>query len=274
MKLGVIVSLNSDDIDSKFKEVYNYGFKYCQITVWQEKYMTDEIAKKIIAACKKYEIEISTLWCGWSGPKKWNFYEGNLTLGLVPTAYRFERMKDLMRGSDFAKKLGVSKIATHVGFIPEDPNSQVYKEVIIAIKAVADYCKENSQLFLFETGQETPVTLLRAIEEIGNDNLGINLDPANLIMYGKGNPIDAIDVFGKYVRDVHAKDGLYPTSGKLLGKEVKVGSGKVNFPYLLKALRLVGYDETLIIEREISGDEQRKDIIDTKKYLEALLSDQ
>ena len=79
--------------------------------------------------------------------------------------------------------------------------------------------------------------------------MGINLDPANLILYGKSNPIDALDVFGEYVRDVHAKDGCYPTDGKNLGKEMPLGTGKVNFPAFIKKLKEIGYDKTLTIER-------------------------
>ena len=176
-----------------------------------------------------------------------------------------------MAGSDFAKKLGVAQLATHVGFLPEVSNTEQYRSVIAAIRAVAHYCQSNGQKFLFETGQETPVTLRRAIEDIGTDNLGINLDPANLLMYGKANPVDALDVFGSYVLDVHAKDGCYPTGGKNLGEEVPIGEGKVNFPIFIQRLKEFGYDGTLIIEREISGEQQVKDIKASKEFLEGLL---
>ena len=162
-------------------------------------------------------------------------------------------------------------MVTHVGFIPENPNDPEFDAVVSAVRDVAQRCKDNGQRFLFETGQETPVTLLRTFEAVGLDNLGVNLDPANLILYGKANPVDALDVFGKYVMDVHAKDGVYPTDGKSLGKEVLVGTGKVNFPEFVKKLREVGYDATLTIEREISGEQQRKDIAVTKEYLEKLI---
>ena len=271
MNLGVMVQLDNMQIDEKFKQVADNGFHFCQLCGWKMELFTDEVAELVLAACKKYDVEISTFWCGWSGPARWNFYEGPLTLGLVPAEYRFERMKELMLGSDFAKKLGVKKVATHVGFLPETPNNEQYNALVCAIRVVADYCKNNEQCFLFETGQETPVTLLRTIEDVGTGNLGINLDPANLILYGKANPIDGLDVFGKYVMDVHAKDGCYPTDGKELGKETPIGKGKVNFPKFIEKLREVGYDGTLIIEREISGEQQIKDIIESKKLLERLL---
>ena len=271
MQTGIIVKLLKDGIDERIKQVRDLGFDCCQLTCWDMTALTQEVAAQVRAALDKYNVRLTTLWCGWEGPRKWNFTEGPLTLGLVPRAYRYVRMNNLKRGSEFAKLLGVDKIATHVGYIPENPNDENYREIVCALQEVVSYCKGNGQFFLFETGQETPVTILRVIEDIGYDNVGVNLDPANLILYGKGNPIDSLDVFGKYVMDVHAKDGFYPTNGKNLGREVKVGEGKVNFPEFIKKLREVGYDGSLIIEREISGPQQIEDIKSTKIYLEKLI---
>ena len=271
MKLGVLILLDTADVDSKFKQVADYGFHSCQLCCWDMSLYTDEVAEDIKTAMKKYDVQISTLWAGWSGPQVWDFYDGQLTLGLLPREFRYDRMKELMKGSDFAKKLGVKNVATHVGFIPENPNTLEYRELISAIRSVALHYKENGQYFLFETGQETPVTILRAIEDIGTGNLGINLDPSNLITYGKANPIDALYVIGKYVRDVHAKDGVYPTDGKNLGEETPIGQGMVNFPAFVKKLKEIGYDGVLTIEREITGEQQIKDIKEAKIYLEELI---
>ena len=131
--------------------------------------------------------------------------------------------------------------------------------------------KENGQYLLFETGQETPVTMLRCFETVGEDNLGVNLDTANVILYGKANPVDALDVFGKYVRNLHAKDGVYPVNGRELGKEVRLGDGKVNFPRLIARLRELGYDGCLTIEREVDGSQQTVDIRHAKKFLEGII---
>lgn len=271
MKLGTIVILDKVDIDEKFKKLHDMGFETCQILAWDHSLLTDEVAENLNASMKKHNIQLSTFWCGWSGYKVWNFIEGPITLGIVPPDMRHHRVEELLRGSDFAKKLGATQMATHLGFMPECPTDPNYQPILSAIRAIAKRCKENGQLFIFETGQETPVTLLRVIEDSGCDNLGINLDPANLILYGKANPVDALSVFGKYVRDVHAKDGNYPTDGRSLGKEQKVGEGSVNFPALIAKLKEIGYDATLTIEREISGEQQTKDILDTKAYLESLI---
>ncbi len=115
------------------------------------------------------------------------------------------------------------------------------------------------------------MTMLRLIEQVDMENLGINLDPANLILYGKANPVDALDVFGKHVKSIHAKDGLYPTDPMKLGAEVKVGEGRVRFPEFVSRLCDMGYEGAYIIEREISGEKQQQDIRDTVEYLKGLL---
>jgi sugar phosphate isomerase/epimerase len=102
--------------------------------------------------------------------------------------------------------------------------------------------------------------MLRCFEEVGTGNLYVNLDTANLILYGKANPVDALDVFGKYVRNLHAKDGFYPTNGHELGAECRLGDGKVDFKGVLTKLHELGFDRYITIEREISGEQQAKDI--------------
>jgi L-ribulose-5-phosphate 3-epimerase len=113
--------------------------------------------------------------------------------------------------------------------------------------------------------------LLRTIRDVGLDNLGVNLDTANLILYGKGNPVDALDVIGKYVRGLHAKDGMFPTDPDHLGEEVAIGRGKVDFPALIRRLKQLNYDGPITIEREIEGPQQTEDIFKSKQYLEKLI---
>lgn len=270
MQLGVLITL-TEDVEKEFKKVSENGFACCQLCCWDAKLFTVETADLVNECCKKYNVKVTTFWCGWSGPAVWDFYEGPLTLGLVPTEYRWMRIKELMKGADFAKKIGVVNVATHLGFIPETPNTAEYTSLVCAVRTLAQYIKENGQYFLLETGQETPVTMRRLIEDVGTGNMGVNFDSANLILYGKANPLDALDVFGEYVREMHAKDGCYPTDGKNLGKETPIGQGKVDFPKIIKKLKDIGYTGAVTIEREISGEEQLKDIIAAKKYLEGLL---
>ena len=272
MQLGVMIHVRKNDTDIlvELKKVKEIDLQSCQISIWDPELYTDEFAAEINNAVKETGITVSTLWCGYSGPVEWNFTYGPLTAGLVPEAYRGIREKELLLGSEFAQKIHVNQIATHVGFLPENYFDPDFRGTVSTLRKICKVMKERNQYFLFETGQETPVTVLRAIEEIGLDNVGINFDTANLILYGKGNAADAVLVFGQYIRDIHIKDGFYPTNGKELGKEVKAGEGLANFPLVLKRLKDVGYTGPFTIEREIKGDQQIADIIHARDMLREL----
>ena len=190
----------------------------------------------------------------------WDFIDGPATLGLVPPAYREMRVAELKRAAQFAAWCEAPAIITHCGFIPENPKDPQYAGTVAAIAEVAERCHELGIGFWFETGQETPVVILRVIEDIGLPNFGINFDTANVILYGKANPVDALDVFGTYVRNLHAKDGLYPTNGRELGREVAIGSGKVDWLRLIERLHELEFGGEIVIEREISGPQQAADI--------------
>ncbi len=270
MKLGTMVTLNMEHLEAELITLREMGFETCQLCCWQEDLLTAQNARTARRLLEKHGVQVSAFWCGWPGPCEWNFTYGPVTIGLVPAAYRARRLETLQKGSDFSAELGVEDIATHMGFIPVNPQDADYAGFLGAVRTLARHCARNSQYLLFETGQEPPVTLLRTIEDTGTGNLGINLDPANLLMYGLGNPIDALDVFGGYVRNVHGKDGVSPHNGRELGEEKAIGSGKVNYPEFIRKLKALGYDRYITIEREISGEEQKRDILAAKRYLEEL----
>ena len=272
MKVGVLFSLRDmDTLEEQLNMMTEENFDNCQLLVWKVALFTPENAERVKKLFAEKNITISALWCGWEGPQVWNPYEGPKTLGLVPAEFRETRVKNLCDGGDFAKILGVKHIVTHMGFIPENPNDPDFIPLCDAVRTVAEHLKENGQYLLFETGQETPMTMLRCFETVGTDNLGVNLDTANLITYGKANPVDSLDVFGKYVMGMHAKDGTYPTSGQKNGSEKAIGEGKVDFEGVLSGLRDLGYNGYVTIEREISGDQQIADIRSGRAYLEKIL---
>lgn len=271
MTIGTCVTFDATPLAEKFKNLTALGLHHCQLMSWDQSQRTDERVQEVLDACKEYNVTITALWCGWEGPVQWNFYGGQETLGLVPEAYRYARLQNLLQGAQFAKKIGVTDIVTHMGYVPENPYDPHYPGFVAVVTYLAEVLKFNGQYLLFETGQETPVTLLRLFEDVGFDNLGINLDPANLILYGKGNPVDALDVIGKYVRGVHGKDGKYPTSGRELGCETPMGQGKVDFPALIKGLHELGYNGCITIEREIEGDQQTADIVMARDMLQGII---
>lgn len=269
LRVGVLVSLGHD-VKAEIKKVRDLGLGSCQLATWDPEDLTDTLAAEVKRACADYGVEISAVWAGAPGPHAWNFTEGPATIGLVPPRYREMRVAALIKGAEFAEMLGVPDAITHAGFIPENPNDPLYEGTILALRKVAVKAKQLGLHFCFETGQETPITLLRAMTDIGTGNLGVNLDPANLLMYGKANPIDALDILGPYVRGVHAKDGEYPTQPGSLGVEKPMGEGRVNFPVLVPKLKSFGYEGALTIEREISGDQQIADIKRAISILEPL----
>ena len=268
-RIGVIAPLAEEH--DVLEIVEDLGLASCQISCWDESLCTASRAEQLSASSARRGIEITSIWAGWPGPKVWDFRDGPATLGIVPREYRKERVAALLKAGEFTSAAGVPAMATHLGFIPENPGDPSYGEIVDTVGEIALRCKELGIDFWFETGQETPVTMKRLIESVGTGNLGINLDPANLLLYGKANPIDSLAVFGEYVRSVHAKDGFYPTDPMYLGREVRVGEGAVDFPRFVKTLEESGYTGAYIIEREIEGDEQTKDIRLTVTYLDTLL---
>lgn len=269
LKIGVMMSLGHD-VREEIKKVHDLGLASCQLGCWAPEHYTDESLAAVKSATKEFGVEVSAIWAGYPGDVHWNFIDGPATIGLVPPATRDTRVAALIMGAEFAAKLGVGAAITHAGFIPENPKDPLYAGTVEALAKVARRCKELGISFCFETGQETPITLLRVMNDIGTGNLGINLDPANLLMYGKANPVDALDILGPYVKGVHAKDGEYPTEPMNLGVEKPLGQGRVNFPVLIPKLKSFGYKGALTIEREISGDQQIKDIKMAVELLEPL----
>jgi L-ribulose-5-phosphate 3-epimerase len=264
--LGVISYANNPEEDLKI--VKDLGFPTCQLSV--EKYSA-QLAKRISDSLKKYNLLPTSLICMGPGIYKWNFTEGPSTIGLVPRENRPARVDRLREGIDFCKAAGIPAVHAHFGFIPEDPADILYKEFISTMKPVGEYARKQSIDIYFETGQETPVTLLRAITDIGTGNLFVNYDTANLVMYGKANPLDGLKVIGKYVKALHAKDGLYPVNPQELGKEVPIPTGEVNFPAVISYLRNLGFNGHITIEYEL-GEQNRDYILKTKNYLEKIIA--
>jgi len=267
LRLGIILDIGRDP-DAAMAKVRSLELSTAQVSTAD---FQPGLAESLRQALEKHRIEATSLVTGGPGEEIYDFYAGPRTIGLVPPGTRAARIARLKQASDFAKTCGIPAVQTHCGFIPEDPNDPLYKEAIPAIREVAGYCRANGQNFRCETGQETPITLIRAIGDIGLDNVGVNFDLANLILYGKANPVDAIELLAPYIQGIHAKDGLWPTNPRELGKEVPIGEGKVDFPRIITRLKQLRYGGAITIEREISGPRQLEDVRAEKIYLERLI---
>lgn len=272
MELGVLAMLRKDAEANPFQIIADYGVKTAQVQCWDMSLYTKEFAKKTREDMETAGVRMAAFWAGYTGRIVWNSYDGPVTCGLVPRDLRQTRVDELKRGADFARMVGAKAIITHCGFIPENPRDELYPETVNAIYEVARHCAGLGMEFWFESGQETPLTLLRTIEDIGLGNLGVNLDTANLILYGRGNPVDALELVGRYVKNLHVKDGLFPENSKVLGKQTALGEGKVDFDAVIKKLYELDFKGELIIEREISGPQQAVDIMKGIKYVRNLVA--
>ena len=181
------------------------------------------------------------------------------TVGLVPEETRQSRLQEMFEISDFANWLGCDTVALHLGFIPHDPSAPGYSDIVDVTRQLCDHCKKHGQFLHLETGQETADGLLEFIHQVDRDNLKINFDPANMILYGTGEPIEALRKVGSHVRSVHCKDGTWSDKpGETWGAEVALGTGDVGMETYLRTLKEVGYDGPLTIEREIPQDPARQ----------------
>lgn len=273
MELGLLVSPFGAP-EEVFARVRRLGFSNCFLSL--DGYLgsfTPALAAQFREQLEKNALIATTVEVVGPPPLEWNFTRGPSTIGLVPPATRAARIDALRQVSDFAKLLGIPQVQTHCGFIPEDPADPLYAGAVEAIRTVARHCQGNGQRFLMETGQETPTTMARAIRDVDMPNLGVGLDTANLILYGKANPVDAVDLLGPHVRSIHAKDGRWPTDPSKLGEEAPIGQGLVDFRQVFTKLHRLGYAGAVTIERETSGPQQIEDVRQEKVYLERILGE-
>jgi sugar phosphate isomerase/epimerase len=273
MAVGLLISPYGDP-EATIKRVHDMGFNNCFLSLdgYINKF-TPDTAKQIGDLLAKYNVVATTVEVVGPQPLVWDFLKGPSTIGLVPPKMRAARIDALRQVSDFAKLLGITQVQTHCGFIPEDPADALYPGSVEAVKTVTQHCHGNGQYFLMETGQETPTTMSRMIHDVAMPNLGVGLDTANLILYGKANPVDAVDILGEHVRSVHAKDGKWPTDPSKLGEEVLIGKGLVDFKTVFTKLHKLGYTGAITIERETSGPQQIEDVKDEKQYLQRILDE-
>ena len=260
--------------EETIRRVHDLGFSNCFLSL--DGYInqfTAAAASQLKDLLAQYGVTATTVEVVGPPPLEWNFLRGPATIGLVPPATRTARIGALRQVSDFAGLLGINQVQTHCGFIPEDPADRLYAKTVEAIRTVTTHCKENGQYFLMETGQETPTTMSRVIHDVAMPNLAVGLDTANLILYGKANPVDAVDILGPHVRSVHAKDGRWPTDPNKLGEEVLIGKGLVDFRAVFTKLHRLGYSGAITIERETSGPQQIEDVRQEKIYLERILQE-
>ena len=246
--------------DEIVESVAAFGVSCGQLGVHGAADLAPGAAERWRAALDRSELEIVTAFQSFEGESYASIPICAQTVGYVPRATRREREQRTYAVSDFARSLGIPGVAAHIGCLPEDPSDAEHRAVLELVRRVCDHCARNGQTFALETGQEPAAALLEFLHAVDRPNLGVNFDPANMILYGSGEPMEALRTLRGHVLTVHCKDGTWPETPGEWGRETPLGDGDVGMERYVRTLREIGYAGPLVIEREIVGEEQRADI--------------
>jgi sugar phosphate isomerase/epimerase len=220
---------------------------------------TPAAAEAFLKRLDDYHIELTCVFGGFDGESYADIPTVERTIGLVPAETRAARLVEMKEIADFARILGCDVVGLHLGVVPHDTKSKDYSEVVEVTRQLCDHAAKNEQAIHLETGQETADALLQFISDTQRANLFINFDPANMILYGTGEPIEALRKVGRFVRSVHCKDATWSDQpGKTWGAEVPLGNGQVDISRYLSTLKEIGYSGPLTIEREIPQEPERQ----------------
>ena len=271
MPIGVMMSAGWT-LD-QLRHVRDLGFNNVQIHAPSEDVLEDPNGSAaLIRDIQAVGIQITTVFAGFSGESYADIPAVKDTVGYLNPSMREERIRITERISDFARALGVDKVAAHIGFVPEDPDHPDHHAMVECVRRLADYCGRNGQDFCLETGQETASALRHFLETLNRNNVGVNFDPANMILYGSGEPIEALGIVADYVVSVHAKDGKWPPGEGQLGTEYPLGSGDVGVGRFIAKLKDIGYRGPITMEREIPDwDRKVRDLVQGRNLLESLI---
>ena len=257
--VGVIARYDEHGAGIPFETAINLGVDAIQIKAPFPENRTQEVADEILAKCREKGIVITSMQSGFTGESYKTIPAVRETVGLVPRATRAERIEQFRSVCDFAKLLGLDTVCFHIGFIPHDPLDPDFADVVEMTKVLCDYAKGNGQKIHLETGQEPGDVLVTFIKATERDNLFVNFDPANLILYGCADPLETLKTVAPYVKSVHCKDAVWAKNkGVDWGTEVPFGEGDVNAKLFLQILHDTGFEGALIVERENRGDPERQ----------------
>jgi sugar phosphate isomerase/epimerase len=193
------------------------------------------------------------------------------TGGVVPDVTWPQTWRNIQADADVAQRLGLKLVTFHAGFLPHEESDPTFPKLQARVRQVADFFATRGMGLGLETGQEQAETLLAFLKKLDRKNVGVNLDPANLLLYDKGDPVAAVRTLGPWLRQCHVKDAVRTKVPGTWGEEVPVGKGQVDWRAFFQALRDVGFTGNLCIERE-AGNQRAADIRSAREYVEKVAS--
>jgi sugar phosphate isomerase/epimerase len=270
IEVGVMFWAGRDNL----AEIKSLGVGWGQLGIGGSIALTPAFTAEWKSALAREQFRLATVVCAYEGESYADIPTVKETVGFIPERTREARERRTLEVSDFAAELGVSSIACHAGFVPDDRSDSDYHAVRNVVRRICDHAAANGQTFALETGQEPADALQRFMDDTGRGNLKINFDPANMILYGTGDPIEAFGLLAPHVVSVHAKDGDWPPRDQpdMLGTERRLGEGSVGIPAFIQTLKRHGYRGTVNVEREIEDQRQRlSDIREAVLFLHNLI---
>jgi sugar phosphate isomerase/epimerase len=217
-----------------------------------------EKAKEFLATVQKQDWTISSTMIDFPQEDYSTLESIKKSGGIVPDEYWQQNQKLFLGAVDVTVNLGVQYLSMHAGFIDES-NPAYAKKFYDRIRRLADAANKKNIILLLETGQESAEELRHFLEELDHPAIGVNFDPANMILYDKGNPIEAVQTLASWVKHIHVKDAIRTKEPGTWGAEVPWGNGQVDSKAFLNTLEEIGFEGTLAIERE-AGDDRFGDI--------------
>lgn len=189
-----------------------------------------------------------------------------LTGGIVPDTTWNQNLENIHVAAAIAAEMGLELVTFHAGFVPHDPAAAGYTKILQRLKVVAEIFAAKNMAVALETGQETAADLAALLGALNCPNVGVNFDPANMLLYGKGDPIQAVRFLAPWIRQVHIKDAIRTQVPGAWGTEVAVGTGEVDWFAFFAALKEMNYAGDLVIERE-AGTQRIADICTAREVV-------
>jgi sugar phosphate isomerase/epimerase len=216
-------------------------------------------------------IQISSGMFGCVGEDYSTLESIRLTGGIAPNETWEQNWKNIQATAALGQALGLKLVTFHAGFLPHLKTDKHFTKMLRRLAEVADIFERAKIVLGLETGQETAPVLASLLNELNHPNVGVNFDPANMILYGKGNPIDALEMLGAWIRQVHMKDAVRANEPGTWGREVPAGKGEVDWPAFFGTLKNLKFTGPIVIERE-AGTQRVEDIRTAKAVAESAFS--
>lgn len=256
--IGVFASIDAG-LGVHLDVVRELGVPTIQLHTPSKPSRTREKAEAFLRVLREMGVTITVVFGGFEGESYADIPTTARTVGLVPPETRAARTAEMKDIADFARLLGVDAVGLHVGFVPHDTSAPLYQGAVAVTQEICDHCRASGQRLHLETGQESPEGLLQFHGDVARDNLFVNFDPANMILYDRGDPIEAVRILSPWIQHLHVKDAVRTGQPGTWGAEVPWGDGQVGVAQFFGVLDEVGFEGAMAIERE-AGDDRFGDI--------------